>query len=162
MAQILHASIPADQPAVVAATLARLLGGSAMPFPPAGPEAWIAWGDDGHTEIEIVPRGDQLERGPHEAAWRGAPMVSRRSEVHLAIAVPLLTSAILQIAAEAAWPARICNRGGLFDLVELWVEDAFLIELFDPVQAAHFAQIMSAQQWAALLSAGPPRTAASP
>jgi hypothetical protein len=47
MTRILHASIPADQPGEVAHVLARIMGGTAMPFPPGGPHAWIAWGDDG-------------------------------------------------------------------------------------------------------------------
>lgn len=76
--------------------------------------------------------------------------------MHLALAVPLTTAEILAIAAEAGWPARVCNRGGLFGLVELWVEGTFLIELFDPAQAEHFARVMSAQQWVAMLAAGPP------
>lgn len=156
MTKILHASIPADAPDRVAATLARLMGGSAMPFPPGGPAAWIAWADDGATEIEVVPRGDTLRRGPQEAEWRSVPGGLRGSEVHLAIAVPTAAEVILAIAAEAGWPARRCTRGGLFELVELWVEDAFLIELFDPQQAEHFARTISARQWQAMLEAGPP------
>ena len=42
---------------------------------------------------------------------------------------------------------------------EAWF--AFLIELFVPDQAAHFAQIMSAQQWAERRLAGTPQTLAS-
>lgn len=156
MTRILHASIPADRPAEVAGILARIMGGTAHPFPPGGPEAWIAWADDGQTEIEVVRRGDCLARGPAEAEWRPSPGSGRSSEVHLALAVSLPETEILTIAAAAGWPARTCNRGGLFDLVELWVEGAFLIELFGPPQAAHFARVMSANQWAALLAAGPP------
>ena len=156
MTRILHASIPADQPGEVAHVLARIMGGTAMPFPPGGPHAWIAWGDDGQTEVEIVRRGDCLQRGQVEAEWRPTPKSDQDSEVHLALAVPLRTTEILAIASQAGWPARVCNRGGLFDLVELWVEGAFLIELFDPAQAEHFAKVMSAQQWAAMLAAGPP------
>ena len=104
----------------------------------------------------MVRRGDCLQRGPSEAEWRATSAGGQRSEVHLALAVPLLVNELLAIAGEAGWPARLCNRGGLFDLVELWVEDKFLIELFDPAQAEHFAQAMSAGQWAAMLAAGPP------
>lgn len=156
MAQILHASIPADRPAEVAKVLAQLIGGRALPFPPGGPEAWIAWADDGQTEIEVVRRGDCLVHGPAEAEWHPVGAASRGSEVHLALAVPLATAEILAIAREAGWPARICNRGGLFDLAELWIEGTFLIELFDPAQAEHFAKVMSVDQWAAMLAAGPP------
>jgi hypothetical protein len=155
MTRILHASIPADRPAEAASLLARIMGGTAMPFPPGGPNAWIAWADDGRTEIEVVRRGDCLERGPVEAEWRSSSLGTGRSEVHLALAVPLAVDEILALAREAHWPARICSRGGLFELVELWVEGAFLIELFDPDQAARFTEVISASQWAALLAAGP-------
>jgi hypothetical protein len=103
-----------------------------------------------------VRRGDCLQRGPVEAEWRPTPKSDQDSEVHLALAVPLRTTEILAIASQAGWQARVCNRGGLLDLIELWVEGAFLIELFDPAQAEHFAKVMSAQQWAAMLAAGPP------
>lgn len=156
MTRILHASIPADRPDEVAHVIARIMGGTALPFPPGGPDAWIAWADDGQTEIEVVRRGDCLEQGNVEAEWRPTSEHSRRSEVHLALAVPLPATELLAIARETDWPARLRNRGGLFDLVELWVEGVFLIELFDRAQAAHFARVMSAGQWAAMLAAGPP------
>lgn len=156
MPRLLHASIPADDPAIVAAALARLMGGTAMPFPPGGPQAWIAWADDGTTEIEIVPRGHLLRRGEEEAEWQPVEPAGRGNEVHLAISVDLAISEILALAAELGWPARVCSRGGLFELVELWIEDAFLIELFDPAQAAHFARTISAGKWEAMLAAGPP------
>lgn len=156
MTRILHASIPADRPDHVARVLARIMGGSALPFPPGGPDAWIAWADDGQTEIEVVRRGDCLARGPAEAEWLASVRHGRSSEVHLALAVPLAMTDLLAIADEASWPARVCNRDGLFELVELWVEGAFLIELFDPAQSDHFARVMSARQWAELLAAGPP------
>lgn len=155
MTSILHASIPADDPRGVARVLARLMNGAALPFPPGGPDAWIAWADDGQTEIEVVRRADRLRRGPTEAEWHPDPVACRRSEVHLALAVPRTAKEILDIAAAAGWPARLCNRGGLFELVELWIEDAFLIELFDPAMAGHFAAAISRESWQAMLAAGP-------
>lgn len=156
MTAILHASIPADDPGKVARVLASLMNGTALPFPPGGPEAWIAWADDGHTEIEVVRRNHRLQRGPIEAEWRPDPAPGRSSEVHLALAVPLAAEAILAIAAAAGWPGRRCSRGGLFELIELWVEDVFLIELFDPAMARDFAAAISRASWQAMLEAGPP------
>ena len=156
MTRILHASIPADNPRKVADVLAALMGGAAQPFPPGGPDAWIAWADDGQTEIEVVRRGDRLVPGPLEAQWRPQSDHGRSSEVHLALAVPQPADAILACAAQAGWPARRCNRGGLFELIELWIEDAFLIELFDPDMAHRFAAAISRESWQALLDSGPP------
>lgn len=151
--QILHASIPADRPKHVAETIAEILQGEAMPFPPAGPDGWMAWAGDGSIELEIVPRGHVLHHDELEAAWRPVPDAERLSEVHLAIGVDLPAKEILTIAHKASWPARLCSRGnGLFDLVELWVEGAFLIELFDPEQAAHFQSIVTPASWKAMLA----------
>ena len=162
MTKIVHASIPADNPRQVATVLAELLGGEAMPFPPGGPAAWIAWASDGLTEIEVVRRGDRLVRGPDEAEWRPDPALSRGSEVHLALTVDLPAEKIVALARKAGWPLRTCIRGGLFALIELWVEDAFLIELFDPAQARHFAQAISSEKWRAMLAGPPSRPASAP
>jgi hypothetical protein len=48
-----HVSLPAGNPKFVAETLARILGGEAMPFPVIT-GAWIAWAGDGVTEIEVI------------------------------------------------------------------------------------------------------------
>lgn len=153
--RILHASIPADDPERVARVLARITGGTAMPFPPGGPAAWIAWADDDRTEIEVVRRGDGLVRGPEEAEWRPGNSPARASEAHLALAVPMPSSEVLDVAGSEGWPARICVRGGLFELVEVWIEDAFMIEVFDPGQAERFGQIISGRTWATMLSRAP-------
>jgi hypothetical protein len=41
----------------------------------------------------------------------------------------------------------VCNRGGLFDLVEVWVENAYLVEVLDPVQMADYARSMTVDNW---------------
>lgn len=155
MSRILHASIPADDPATVAHVLARILGGSAMPFPPGGPDAWIAWADDGFTEIEVVKRGAGLVRAEQCAEWRGGATHERASEVHLAIATPLPAAQAVALAQRHGWPSGICSRGGLFDLTEVWIDGCFLIELFDPDQAQHFAETISARSWAQMLASKP-------
>lgn len=159
MSCILHASLPADDPARVARVLSELMGGRAMPFPPAGSSAWVAWANDGHTEIEVVPRGDELIMGSLEAEWRPCRQPRRHSEIHLALAVPLDCDRILSIARREGWPARLCDRGGLFELIELWVEDSILIELFDPQMACRFDSAISSERWEALLCQGAPQAA---
>lgn len=40
--------------------------------------------------------------------------------------------------------ARICSRGeGFFDLVEVWVEGIFMLELLDPGQTAHYERVVT-------------------
>lgn len=151
--QIVHASIPADQPKQVAEILARIMQGEAMPFPPGGPDSWMAWAGDGSIELEIVKRGHALHPDDDEAAWHPVVQSSRLSEVHLAIGVNRPAAEILAIAKEAEWPARLCSRGrGLFELIEVWVEGAFLLELFDPEQLLHFQQVVTPISWKSMIS----------
>ncbi|HSQ95544.1 MAG TPA: hypothetical protein VLM18_05520 [Croceibacterium sp.] len=137
--RLIHASIPADDPRQVAKVLAEIMQGEALPFPPGGPDGRMAWSGDGTVSLEIVRRGHVIHRGPDEGEWRAAAHPQRLSEVHLAIAVDRSAAEIAAIAERAGWPARICSRGeGLFELVEVWVEGAFMLEMFDPKQAAHY------------------------
>ncbi len=142
--RLIHASIPADDPATVAAILAEMMEGEALPFPPAGPAARMAWSGDGEVSLEIVPRGHLIHHGVEEGEWRAVDGSQRLSEVHLAIAVRRPAAEIIAIAERAAWPARTCSRGeGFFELVEVWVEGAFMLEMFDPEQAGHYARTVT-------------------
>lgn len=142
--RLIHASIPADDPAHVAEVLAEIMGGEALPFPPAGPNGRMAWSGDGRVSLEIVPRGHVIHAGPEEGEWRPLIEPQRLSEVHLAIAVDRPAAEVVAIAEKAGWPARPCSRGdGLFELVEVWVEGAFMLEMFDPAQAAHYEKTVT-------------------
>jgi hypothetical protein len=144
--KLIHASIPADDTSKVAEVLAEMMGGEALPFPPAGPQARMAWSGDGKISLEIVPRGHLIHRGDEEGGWRAVDNPQRLSEVHLAIAVDKPAAEIVAIAEKAGWPVRICARGGgFFELVELWVEGAFMIEMFDPAQAAHYERVVTVE-----------------
>jgi hypothetical protein len=148
--RLVHASIPADDPRSAADILAQLLGGEAMPFPPGGPHAWMAWSGDGAIELEIVPRGDVLHRDDDQGNWRtgDAEAPSRASEVHLAISLARPAAEIIEIAERAGWPARVCDRGGgLFSLVEVWVDGCFMLELLDPEQTARYDQVVTPTNW---------------
>jgi len=151
--KIMHASIPSDDPKPAAAVLAAIMGGEALPFPPAGPDGWMAWSGDGTIELEIVRRGDLLAHEEDQGNWRRADTVQRQSECHLAIGVERSADEIIAIAREAGWPARRCARGGgFFELVEVWVDGCFMLELFDPAQAAHYEQVVTPASWKQFLA----------
>ena len=144
--KLIHASIPSDDPNNAAQVLAEIMDGEALPFPPAGPNGRMAWSGDGNVALEIVPRGHLIHPGPEEGEWRGVEDPQRLSEVHLAIAVDRPASEIIAIAKTAGWPARICSRGeGYFELVEVWVEGSFMLEMFDPEQAAHYERVVTVE-----------------
>jgi hypothetical protein len=145
--RLIHASIPADDPRIVSEILAEMMDGEAIPFPPAGPHGRMAWSGDGNISLEIVPRGNLIHPGRHEGEWRPVGDPQRLSEVHLAIAVSRPATEIVSIADRAGWPARICSRGrGLFELVEVWVEGAFMLEMFDPEQVSTYERNVSLER----------------
>jgi hypothetical protein len=160
MAAIAHASIPADDPRTAAGILAEMLGGEALPFPPAGPDAWMAWSADAAIDLEIVRRGDQLHFGDEEGGWRPTAGAGRLSEVHLAICVERSAEEILAIAERAGWPARLCERGGgVFGVVEVWVDGVFMLELMDPAQTARYRAAVTPQTWKGFLAQMQPEPA---
>ena len=82
---ILHASVTTDRPQHAAKTVARILGGEALPYPDFGEKDWLAMAGDEHgTLIEFLERGKEfhyVENGTvahrHGSATR-APPSSRR------------------------------------------------------------------------------------
>lgn len=145
---IAHASLPADEPERVARVLADILQGEALPFPPGGPSTWMAWSAGGEIELEVAPRGLGMDRGEDGANWR-TPLArgARLSEAHLAVGVDRPAQEILAIAKGAGWPAEQHDRGGFFQVVEVWVEGAFLIEFLDPEQTLAYRRSMNPANW---------------
>ncbi|HZQ00034.1 MAG TPA: hypothetical protein VFB13_10875 [Reyranella sp.] len=148
MTVIAHASIPADDPKRTAEVLAEIMGGEAVPFPPGGPDSWMAWSGDGEVEIEVTRRGLMVGRGEHEAEWRSDGTTPRLSDVHIALCVHRPAAEVIEIAQRAGWPARHCERGGgIFSLTEVWVEGAFMIEMLDPAQTARYREMVTLKNW---------------
>lgn len=141
--KIAHASIPADNPHTVAHVLADILEGEAVPFPPAGPKAWMAWSGDGAIELEVLPRGHVIAFG-QDQGWTPVEQSTRYSEVHLAICINRPESEVIAIAQAAGWQARHCDRGnGIFSLCEVFVENSFMIEFLDPAQTERYNQAVT-------------------
>jgi hypothetical protein len=155
---IAHASIPSDKPETAARVLAEIMGGEITPFPPGGPESFLAWSSDGRTFLEVIKRGRTLRYGTDEAEYRsGDGAELRETETHLAICVERSEADILEIAERAGWPTRSCDRGnGTFQLVEVWVDGTFLIEFLDPAQAKGYHERVSLERWKALISGEAP------
>jgi hypothetical protein len=135
---IFHTSIPADDPKRVAGVIAELWHGRFLPFPPY-PGAYVAVaGDTRGTVIDVVPRG--LEHHPAEGQF--AVQINAKpspySHAHAAIGTLLSTEEIFRIAAREGWMAQRSDRGGLFEVIELWVENRFLLELLTEFQRRRY------------------------
>jgi hypothetical protein len=149
---LLHTSIPADDPEHVAAVIAEIWRGRSLPFPPyAGAYVAIA-GDDRGTVIDVLPRG--LEHRPADGQFgiEISATPSRYSHAHVAMGTPLSVEEVLRIAAREGWMAQRSDRGGLFEVIELWVENHFLLELLTEREQRRYAANVTAANLEKLLS----------
>jgi hypothetical protein len=141
---IIHASIPADEPERVARAIAELWQGTYAPFPIV-PGVFIARaGDERGTQVEVGPRGREAMPGEKQVGMRVNPSPSPYSEVHLNILSPLPEAEILAIADREGWKALSCDRGGVFRLIEFWVENKFLLEVMNEREWARYKKWDSA------------------
>ena len=168
---ILHFSMPAREPERVARILGDVIDGEVMPFPVV-PGAWVAIARDrSGAGIEVMPEATshhpgtgeadptRAANGPEVMPWevqiRQDGAAQPASGVHVALASPLSRDEIVAIGRAAGWRATPCERGGVFDLVELWVENRFLIEVLPPDGLARYRDFY-VPDVAARMFAGPP------
>ncbi|BBK34727.1 hypothetical protein EDC65_2783 [Stella humosa] len=141
-----HASIPARDPAATAAALAEMWQGEALPFPPLPGSFVVFAGDDRGTQIEVCPAEMGLIPGPTEVA--ATPVgPARPTPVHVAIGVPHDAPRILEIARRMGWTARECDRGGMFSVVEVWIDNHFMLEALTPAMQRDYMASMSVANW---------------
>jgi hypothetical protein len=142
---LFHASIPADDPARVARVIADLWRGEVLAFPPFPGAFIVLSADDRRTALDVYPRGKEHVPAPGEFGVRTNPAPSPHSECHLAIGTVLSADDVLAIAQNEGWLAQRSSRGGLFDVVELWVENKFLLEVLpEPEQRRYVANLTAA------------------
>jgi hypothetical protein len=155
-----HFSFAAENPERAARAIAELWGGEAFPFPPVAKGSWVAIaGDARGTTIEVYPLGSELHPvdGAADAEARQAATPARFTATHAAIATELDQAAVEALAQRHGWLSKYCKRGGIFGVIEFWVENAFLLEVLTPQMQREYTDFMSPDAWRALLAAGPPR-----
>jgi len=174
-----HISIGVNNPEHVANVLAELWGGYAMPFPPS-PGGFVVFADDGRgTIVEIIPADVHLVPGigvpdeegfsrdtvtdDFEATFVPGNERSLFGSVHLNINSPLDEESIKAIAKREGWRCFTANRGrGIFQLIELWIEDRFMLEVNTPEMAEAYRNVVTPENWANFLNAPlPPKYAAN-
>ena len=174
-----HISIGVNDPEKVANIIAELFGGVAMPFPPS-PGGWIAFADDDRgTAIEVVPIDVQLVPGTglpddagftretpteeYEATFTAGNEASLFSTTHIHLNSPLDEESIKAIAKREGWRCFTANRGGgLFQLIEFWVENRFMLEVNTPEMTRAYRETVTPENWANFLNMPlPPKYAAN-
>jgi hypothetical protein len=151
-----HISIAVNEPERVANFIAELWNGMVFPFPPAPNSFFVIANDGKGTAIEITPAGTVLVPGeglpdenepdaatePFEAQFVRSEFVPRYVATHLNINTRMSIDEIRAIADREGWRVLVCNRGGgLFQLVEVWVENTFMLEVMTPEQTERYIEI---------------------
>ncbi|MFQ4144028.1 hypothetical protein [Chlorogloeopsis sp. ULAP02] len=143
-----HISIAVQNPQHVAHVLAEILHGKALPFPPVLDSYMVLVGDEFGSLIELYPLGAELIPD----AWQGQAGCqinehpSHYTPVHAAISVPSSLEEIEQIGAREGWRVLPCNREGIFDVIEFWVENRLMLEFLTPAIAPKYLNAFSPEQ----------------
>jgi hypothetical protein len=154
---LFHMSIAAKDPRRVATAIAELWGGEAFPFPPISDNGWIALaGDDRASGIEVYPAGTVLMESEGDADAHGAQGHFGHTPTHAAIATDWSREQVLALAEREGWPAKYRKRGGVFGVIEMWVEGRQMFEVLTPEMQAEYLAGVSIPGWRAMLAAGRP------
>ncbi|MEZ5894590.1 MAG: hypothetical protein R3C58_15765 [Parvularculaceae bacterium] len=154
---IFHFSIAARNPKHTANVLAEIFGGEAHPFP-VFEGSWMAHaGDDRNTMIEIYPHGNELvpADGMEDAKAIRNQRPSPSTATHAAVATPLTEAQVKAIAAREGWIAKTLNRGGMFRVIEFWVENTLMIEVLTAEMQKEYLAALTLDNWKKALAAAP-------
>lgn len=149
-----HFSIPAENPQHVAEVIAEVFKGFSSPFPP-NPGSYIAFAQDHYgTAIEVYPRGTELTPGQdHEQLnFELHPAPSKFIATHAAVSVPISQAQIEKIGKREGWRVQFCDREGIFDVIEFWLENCVMLELLTPEMAEKYTKALSPDKLATMLS----------
>ena len=152
-----HISIAVHDTEKVAQVLAELWGGFVIPFPPC-PNSFMVLANDGRgsaievTPIDTVlipgeglPPADMNQNTPteeYEAQFVKTDAPARYVATHININTKLNEPEVRQIAERENWRVLTCNRAeGLFQLIEMWIEDRLMLEVMTPEQTARYVEI---------------------
>jgi hypothetical protein len=151
---LFHMSIAAHDPQHVAGVIAELWGGTALAFPPVSDNGWIVLADDDRrTGMEVYPIGTVLREAEGDADAYGELTEDRGyTATHAAIGTALSREDVMAIAEREGWPAKYRLRGGMFGVVELWIEGRQMIEVLTPEMQTEYQASMSTANWRAMLN----------
>ncbi|KEF42285.1 MAG: hypothetical protein ER33_07125 [Cyanobium sp. CACIAM 14] len=146
-----HMSLPARDPHSVARVLAELTDGQFFDFPIA-PGAYMVNGCDPHgTALEILPDDRVWLPGPHEVDVGVRESSGPCSGFHVALSVPVSRERIEEVGAREGWLVRLCDRGP-FQVIELWVENRFMVELLTAAMVPAYLAFMKPETYGAWLA----------
>jgi hypothetical protein len=155
---IAHFSIPSRSPRETALFFAAVIDGLVFDFPPV-PGASIAVARDrSGLAVEVYPE-DMAHHpgagnvdpavpanGPAAMPWEDQifpeASVPHRSGFHVAIGSRLGIDEVVARAKALGWRALACERAGVFGVVEVWIDDRYLVEVVVPAELERYRAFM--------------------
>jgi len=132
-----HLSIAAQNPKQAADVLAEIMGGTAVPFPP-NPGSFFALQLDEHgSGVEVYPAGTELQPGGAVGGKFVRTEARGFGSTHFALSVATDAATVQAVAKRAGWQCFDCNRGP-FHVIEVWVENATMVEVLPPEYAQEY------------------------
>jgi len=148
---LFHFSIAARDPHRVAQVFAELWDGVVAPFPHVIEGGWAAIAhDDRNTAVEVYPLHTVLfeQEGDADAVGMASGR-DDRSATHAAVGTHLNEEQVFAIARREGWPAKYRRRGGVFGVIEIWVEGERMIEVLTDEMVEEYRRTMKAEAWLA-------------
>jgi len=135
--QIFHTSIPVQDPKRAAQAITELVQGATYDFLHPGCY-FVTFGEPGSL-IELYRKEIELRPGepgkPCELLDSDSPGTFTGS--HTAIRVSASADEVLEIARAYGWRAEI-HRRRVFRVIEFWIENEYLLEVFPPAFASEY------------------------
>jgi hypothetical protein len=113
-------------------------------------------GDDRNSLVEVYPRGTGLVEVEGDADGVGVPGEGGLSATHFAMATPLEQQDVFEIAGREGWPAKYRKRGGVFGVIEVWIEGDRMVEVLTADMQREYLAAMQVGRWQEMLASGPP------
>lgn len=148
-----HISFAAIEPERVSRVLAELLKGDSFPFP-VHPGSFITLTNDAYgTAIEVYPESSVCipGEGEEQLIFDRASFSPTFSSSHIALSVPHDVQTVVNIGKREGWRVLPCNRGP-FEVIELWVENRFLVEAITESMLPNYLETVRSETWKKLLS----------
>lgn len=120
-------SISVDNPELVAQVLCQLVNGSILPNSNSELDFTVLLNDEYGSAIDLISRSERA-MGTTNCKSSYSSNISEFSPTHLAISIPVSKNKIEEITKKEGWHMAVGNRGR-FELIELWIENKFLLEL---------------------------------
>lgn len=146
-----HISIAATEPFRVAKVLAELTDGRFYEFPITPGAYMVIINDDYGSGIEVLPQNTAWIPGEVEAEPRSVENLPRFYPIHAALSVPVSRDPIEAAGMREGWLVRCCDRG-LFQVIELWIENSFMLELLPADMTEAYLNFMQPAAYSAFLA----------